>query len=189
MINKEQNPWTTLSSTEIYDNPWIKVREDKVLTPTQKNGIYGVVTFKNKAIGIVPIDKEGNITLVGQYRYPLKEYSWEIPEGGGPMHEEPLETAKRELLEETGLVAHQWKLLGKIHTSNSVCNEVGFLFLAQELEQKNPEPEETEILQIKKIPLKEAVQWILEMKITDSLSIAGILMAKEVLGDSLSMPK
>jgi ADP-ribose pyrophosphatase len=112
---------------------------------------------------------------VGQYRFPLQEYSWEIPEGGCPFLEEPLEAGKRELLEETGIVASKWTMISKIHTSNSVCNEVGYIFLAENLEFSDAEPEDTEDLQIIKVPLKEALRMVMENKITDSISIAGIL--------------
>lgn len=179
----KSNPWKKINTTEIYDNPWISVREDKVKTPTGKDGIYGVVTFKNKAIGIVPIDADGNIYFVGQYRYPIEEYCWEIPEGGGLIgKEEPLETAKRELLEETGLVAQNWTLIGRIHTSNSVCNEEGFLFLAENLIQEKSNPEETEILHVRKIPLSKAVEMVLNFEITDSLTVAGIMIAARLKG-------
>lgn len=179
-MNETENPWKTKSSEIKYDNPWITVREDKVITPTGKDGIYGVVSFKNKAIGIVPIDQEGNIYLVGQYRYPLDEYSWEIPEGGGPANEEPLETAKRELKEETGFTASKWTLLSKIHTSNSVCSEEGYLFLAEGLKAGETAFDETEIIKLKKIPFKEAVEMVMRSEITDSLSVAGILIAARI---------
>jgi 8-oxo-dGTP pyrophosphatase MutT (NUDIX family) len=177
MINYKENPWNTTNSTQVYENPWISVREDKVITPAGKDGIYGVVTFKNKAIGVVPLDDEGNIYLVGQYRYPLDEYCWEIPEGGGPIGEEPLATAMRELKEETGLEAQKWTKISRIHTSNSVCNEEGFIFLAEKLRQGETEHEETEIIQLKKIPLRKAVEMVIAWEITDSLSIAGIMIA------------
>lgn len=175
------NPWTTLQSSDIYDNPWISVREDKVLKPTGSPGIYGVVSFKNKAIGVVPVDQEGYTYLVGQFRYTLNEYSWEIPEGGGPINETPLEAAQRELKEETGYSAAKWQDLGRIHTSNSVTDEEGFLFLATELSAGESEPEDTEQLIVKKILLTEAVQWVMQGKITDSLSIAGLLKAYIIL--------
>ena len=108
MLKDYPNTWKTLESKDIYDNPWISVREDKVINPSGGDGIYGVVHFKNLAIGIVPIDKDGYTYLVGQYRYSLEEYSWEIPMGGGPLDIDKLESAKRELKEETGLVAHKW---------------------------------------------------------------------------------
>ena len=131
--------------------------------------------FKNKAIGIVPIDEDGNTWLVGQYRYTLDEYSWEIPMGGGPENEDILEAAKRELKEETGLIASEWQNILKIHTSNSVTDEEGFIFLAKGLEQGETEFEETEKLEIKKLPFIEAVQMVMNGEITDSLSIAGLL--------------
>ncbi|MFN6943652.1 MAG: NUDIX domain-containing protein [Cytophagaceae bacterium] len=175
MIDEKHNPWTTLSSKDIYENPWISVREDQVLNPNGGKGIYGVVEFKNKAIGIVPVDKDGYIYLIGQYRYPLKEYSWEIPEGGGPIGLDPLESAKRELKEETGFSAKEWTLIQRFHTSNSVTNEEGFIFMAEDLTEGETEFEETEQLQIKKVHLTEALEMVMENKITDSMSVAGIL--------------
>ena len=181
-MEEDKNPWQTLSTRPIYENPWISLREDQVINPGGGKGIYGVVSFKNKAIGIVTVDDEGYTYLVGQYRYPLNEYSWEIPEGGGPVGSDPLESAKRELKEETGFTAKRWKNICRIHTSNSVTSEEGFLFLAQGLEAGEAEPEETEDLRIRKILLKEAVELVMQDKITDSLSIAGILKAARLLG-------
>ena len=175
MINEESNPWQKLSTREIYENPWIKVREDQIINPSGGKGIYGVVSMKNKAIGIIPIDKNGFTYLVGQYRYTLEEYSWEIPEGGGPIGIDPLDSAKRELKEETGYTAKKWTLLSRIHLSNSVTDEEGFIFLAEELEEGESEPEETEQLHVKKIHLKDALQLVMDNKITDSMSVAGIL--------------
>lgn len=181
-MSTEINPWKKLSTKNVYENPWIKVEEDKIINPAGNPGIYGKVIFKNKAVGVVPLDNEGNIYLVGQYRYPLDEYSWEIPEGGSPIGEEnPLETAKRELKEETGLIAQKWTLLGRIHTSNSVTNEEGFMYLAQELSQAEAEPEDCEELKTKKIHLTEAVQMVMDSKITDSISMTAILMTDRIL--------
>lgn len=177
MSTEFENPWKTLRSREIYDNPWISVREEDVLKPNGEPGIYGVVSFKNRAIGIVPIDSEGYTYLVGQFRYTLNEYTWEIPEGGGPMHESALEAAQRELEEETGLKAATWKDLGRIHTSNSVTDEEGFLFLATDLTPGPSSPEDTEQLIIKRVSLKDAVEMVMNGEITDSLSIAGLLKA------------
>ncbi|MDJ1480041.1 NUDIX hydrolase [Cytophagaceae bacterium YF14B1] len=176
-----ENPWKTLSTKEIYTNPWIQVTESQVVNPGGGNGIYGVVHFKNKAIGIVPIDEEGYTWLVGQYRYPLNEYSWEIPEGGGPLNEDPLESAKRELKEETGFTASQWTLISRIHTSNSVCNEEGFIYMAQQLTAGESQPEETEDLILRRVHLGEAVEMVMQNQITDSLSIAGLLKAARIL--------
>jgi 8-oxo-dGTP pyrophosphatase MutT (NUDIX family) len=180
---KERNPWTRLSSMPVYENPWIAVREDKVLKPNGEPGIYGVVSFKNKAIGIIPLSAEGDTWLVGQYRYTLDEYSWEIPMGGSPIGEEDiLTTAKRELQEETGLTASQWELLGRLHTSNSVTDEEGFVFLASQLQQGDTRFEDTEILKIKRLPLTEALEWVMSGRITDAISVAGLLMLARKLG-------
>jgi 8-oxo-dGTP pyrophosphatase MutT (NUDIX family) len=171
-----KNPWTTLSSKEIYDNKWIQVVEHQVINPAGGQGIYGKVHFKNKAIGIIPIDNHGNTWLVGQYRYALNAYSWEIPEGGGPLDIDPLESAKRELKEETGITARQWKLLLRFHTSNSVTDEEGFIFLAEELEFGECALEDTEAdLIVKKLPFTEALAMVMNGEITDSMSVAGIL--------------
>jgi 8-oxo-dGTP pyrophosphatase MutT (NUDIX family) len=177
----DKNPWTRLESRVIYDNPWIRVEEDQVLKPSGKPGIYGRVHFKNKAVGIVPVDNENNTWLVGQYRYTLNEYSWEIPMGGGPLHESPLESAKRELKEETGIIAAHWENILRIHTSNSVTDEEGFVFMARELIFGETEFDDTEELMIHKIPLHEAVQMVMQNKITDSLSIAGIFKVAKIL--------
>ena len=174
-MNENINPWTILDSEVKYDNNWIKVIHHNVLNPNGGKGIYGMVHFKNIAIGIIPIDKDGNTWLVGQYRFPIEEYSWEIPEGGSPEGEDILENAKRELLEETGLMAEKWTMISRLHTSNSVCREESYIFLAEDLTQTTSQPEETEQLQVRKIPIQEAYQMVLSDKITDSISVAGIL--------------
>lgn len=169
------NNWKKLSTETVYQNPWIEVQHHEVINPSGGNGIYGQVNFKNLAIGIVALDENQNTYLVGQHRFPIDEYTWEIPEGGCPFDEEPLECAKRELLEETGLSAKKWTLISRIHTSNSVTNEEGFIFLAEDLTLGQAQPEETEDLTLKKLPLETAYRLVMENKITDSLSIAGIL--------------
>jgi len=157
------------------------VEHRDVVTPAGSPGIYGVVHFKNKAIGIVPVDDEGFVYLVGQYRYPLDAYSWEIPEGGGPIGEDPLAAARRELKEETGLTAERWQQIGRVHTSNSVTDEEGLIFLAQGLTVGEAQPEETEELTLKRIPLAEAVDMVMRSEITDSIAVCGILMAARLL--------
>jgi 8-oxo-dGTP pyrophosphatase MutT (NUDIX family) len=173
------NPWTTLSNRTAYDNPWISISHREVLNPAGGSGIYGVVHFKNTAIGIVPLDSDLNTWLVGQYRYTLEQYSWEIPEGGGRKGEDPLEEAKRELKEETGIMAGLWTPLLELHTSNSVTDEYGVAYLAQDLSFGASEPEETEALQIRKIPLAEAVEMVMQGEITDSLSMISLLKVWE----------
>jgi len=183
-----ENPWKILARKKIYENPWILVQEDEVINPSGGRGIYGTVSFKNKALGIVPVDEEGCTWLVGQYRYPLEEYSWEIPMGGGKIVEnrkdfetQLLEAAQRELLEETGLVAQKWTKIARIHTSNSVTDEEGFVFLAQELSQTDSSPEETEKLEVRRIPLSQALQMVMDDKITDAISMIGIMKVAKML--------
>ncbi len=181
-MNEENNPWQILDTEVKYENNWIQVIHQNVINPSGGKGIYGTVNFKNIAVGVVPVDDDGNTWLVGQYRFPLNEYSWEIPEGGCPDGEEVLETAKRELKEETGLIAQNWTLISKLHTSNSVCNEVAYIFLAEEITQAESQPEDTEQLQVKKVSLKEALELVLADKITDSMSVAGILKVARLKG-------
>lgn len=175
------NPWKTLDTDTVYDNPWIQVSHRNVINPSGGTGIYGLVHFKNVAIGIVPLDGEGFTWLVGQFRYPLGRYSWEIPEGGGP-HAIPLiESAQRELLEETGIRAGRWTALLEMHLSNSVTDEFAVAFVAQELEFGDAQPEETELLQLRRIPFDEALEMVFENKITDALSVAALLKTNEWL--------
>ncbi|HEX9995681.1 MAG TPA: HAD-IA family hydrolase [Abditibacterium sp.] len=172
------NPWRTTGSRAIYDNPWISVREDQVIRPDGKRGIYGAVSMKNRAIGVLPLHEDGTVTLVGQYRYTMNEYSWEIPEGGCPNDEEPIEAARRELWEETGLGAAQIEPLGgEIHPSNSVTDERAQLFVATGLSQGNAAPEGTEKLSLKRIPLEKAVEMAKNGEIRDGLSVIALLLA------------
>jgi 8-oxo-dGTP pyrophosphatase MutT (NUDIX family) len=176
-----ENPWKTKESKEIYDNPWIKLDHHSVINPANKEGIYGTVHFKNLAIGIIPLDGQLNCWIVGQYRYPLNQYSWEIPEGGGKLNVPPLDSAKRELREETGLEAKEWSEIQRIHTSNSVTDELGIIYLAQGLEEFDSQPDEDEQLTIKKLPFSQVLSMVLNGEITDSLSVAGILKVKVLL--------
>lgn len=178
----QEGNWKTITSETVYQNNWIAVDHRDVITPSGGEGIYGLVRFKNKAIGIVALDDENYIYLVGQYRYPLSAYSWEIPEGGGPIDESPLEAAQRELKEETGLVASHWEKIGRVHTSNSATDEEGFIFLAQGLQQFEQETEETEEIEVRKVALQEAVAMVMRSEITDSISICAILMVARLKG-------
>lgn len=170
----ERDPWTIKTSKPIYENPWIRLVEHQVLNPKGKPGIYGEVHFRNLAIGIIPIDEEGYTWLVGQWRFPLKAYSWEIPEGGGALDVPPLVSAQRELLEETGLVAREWRLLQELHLSNSVSDERALIYVATGLTQHAPEPEDTEQLRLVRLPIQEAIDRMLAGQITDSMSVAGL---------------
>lgn len=169
------SPWKTRSSRMVYENPWIRVREDQVIRPDGLPGIYGVVHFKNRAVGVLPVDREGAIWLVGQYRYPLEAYSWEIPEGGSPETEPPEETARRELREETGLVAGRLELVATSHLSNSVSDELGYVFRATELTEGADEPEGTERILVRRVAWEEAWRMLKAGEITDSLSVIAIL--------------
>jgi 8-oxo-dGTP pyrophosphatase MutT (NUDIX family) len=171
---QQKNPWTIKDSKAIYQNAWIDVTEYDVLNPAGKPGIYGKVHFKNIAVGVVPITPDMHTYLVGQYRFTIDAYSWEIPEGGCPEGTDPLQTAIRELKEETGLVAAQYKELMRIHLSNSVSDELAIIYLATELKQEDAEPEETEALQIKKVSLSDAFGMVADGTITDAMSVAAL---------------
>jgi 8-oxo-dGTP pyrophosphatase MutT (NUDIX family) len=181
MSSDQKNPWTTLSVREIYENRWIKVVEHQVINPSGGPGIYGKVHFKSKAIGILPYDEQGNTWLVGQWRYTLNEWSWEIPEGGGNPDEDALASAKRELREETGLSASNWTMIQRSHLSNSVSDEEGFIFLAEGLTQGKSELDDTEAdLRVWKLPFNDALSMVLDGKITDSLSVMAIFAVARI---------
>lgn len=169
------NPWTTLSTREVYDNKWIRVREDQVINPSGGRGIYGVVEFKNRAVGVVPIDHEDHTWLVGQYRYTHNRYEWEIPEGGCPEGEELLACAIRELREETGLIAESYELLaGDVQLSNSTTNEVAYLYTARGLHLASANPEDTEQLEVRRLPVNEAIRMAMEGEIRDGMSVIAL---------------
>ena len=177
-----ENPWKTLSSKIVYQNPWITVREDQVTRPDGKPGIYGVVDTRI-ATGVVAINDKMEVYLVGQYRYPINQYSWEIIEGGTDGNEKPLDCIKRELKEEAGLVATDWVQLGEEwHLSNCFSSERGFVFLARGLSEVGAEPDGTEVLQVKKMPFAEAIKLVDSGEIKDAVSIVGLLRAERYLG-------
>lgn len=167
--------WKTKSSQVVYENPWIKISHEEVVTPKNTHGIYGVVHFKNTAIGVVPIDNEGNTWLVKQSRYTLNQYTWEIPEGGCPHGEEPINAAKRELEEEVGLLAEDWQELMTMHLSNSVTDEFCVVFVARKLFAGTQHLESTEDIEYKKLPLTEAIEMVKRGEITDGISVAALL--------------
>ena len=173
-MNIYDNQWKILDQQMVYENPWIQLTAFDVINPSGGKGIYGKLHYKHIAVGVVPIDSDWNTWLVGQYRFPLDQYSWEIPEGGGRMDEDPLDAAKRELMEETGLVAKDYTKILTLHLSNSVSDEVAILYLARELDQQVASPEETEQLFIKKLPFDEVVRMVETGEITDAMSVAAI---------------
>lgn len=175
-MKNKPNPWKTLSSKEIYANPWIRLQEDQIINPAGKPGIYGKVCFNTQAVGVIPIDKQGNTWLVGQYRYTLSAWSWEIPMGGSPLGEDCQQTARRELQEETGLIAGKIKKIQYLHTSNSITDEQAYVFLATELRPGKQQLEDTEQgLEVLKLPLREAIKMAQDGRITDAISVAGLL--------------
>ncbi|MCW3101987.1 MAG: mismatch repair protein MutT [Bacteroidetes bacterium] len=173
-----KNPWTTLTSEHIYDSPWVSLTKHDVLNPNGNPGTYSVVHFKNIAIGILPLDKDNNTYIVGQYRYPINQYSWEIPEGGGKLDVPPLDSAKRELHEETGISAGKWTKIQEMHLSNSASDEFCILYLAQDLSFGESEPEDDEKLEVRKLHFDELYKIVENGEVTDSLTVAAVLKVK-----------
>jgi len=184
MNHPEENPWKITSQKEVYDNPWINITEYQVINPSGNPGIYGKIHYKNIGIGIIPIDDEMNTFLVGQYRFVLGQYCWEIPEGGGKLDVDPLESAKRELLEETGLKADSWTELQRMHLSNSISDELSIIYLARGLKQFEPEPEDTEQLIVQKVPFDEVYRMVRDGEILDSMTVAGVLKVKLMIAEN-----
>jgi 8-oxo-dGTP pyrophosphatase MutT (NUDIX family) len=181
MIDEYKNPWKTKSRKTVYENNFILVSDEAVVNPSGKDSKYGKVHFKNNALGIIPIDEEGDTWLVGQYRYALDAYSWEIPEGGGAKDEDILEAAMRELREEVGLVAKKWSQIASANTSNSVTDEAAYLFIAQDLSETETEHDDTEQLQIKKVSLNEAFEMAMNGTIKDAMSLVALFKLKLML--------
>jgi 8-oxo-dGTP pyrophosphatase MutT (NUDIX family) len=167
--------WKKLSSRITWENDWMALLEDEVINPGGGRNLYGHVHFKNRAVGIIALDDAGNTWLVGQTRYTLGEWSWELPMGGAPLDEDPLDAAKRELREETGLTAVEWTELMRLHTSNSITDEIGIVYVARQLTQGETAFEESEDLEVRKLPLDEAVAMAMRGDITDAISIAALL--------------
>lgn len=171
--------WKKLFSQVKYDNPWMTVFEDRVINPGGGQNDYGHVRFKNRAVAIIPIDDDGNTWLVGQDRYTLGLYSWELPMGGAPKDEDPLAAAKRELQEETGLDASHWTELMFLHVSNSITDEEARIYVATGLTEGDTEFEETEDLEVRKLPFTEALRMALNGEITDALTVVALLRYAE----------
>ena len=184
-LTDEENPWTKKSERIIYDNPWIIVREHQVVDPSGKDTIYGVVSAKHLAIGIIPLDEEYNTWLVGQYRYPLDKYSWEIVEGGGKFDIDPVESAKRELKEETGLTAKLYTKILEMQTSNCISDEIAIIYVAKGIAEGIPSPDDDEKLKVVKVPFEEAYKMVIQGRIQDSLSVGGILKAHLLIKEGI----
>jgi 8-oxo-dGTP pyrophosphatase MutT (NUDIX family) len=170
----EARDWHRTSRRVAYENPWVTVFHDDVTRPDGSPGIYGLVHFTNLAAGVVAIDAEDRVALVGQYRYTLDAYSWEIPEGGVPDGEDPLAGAKRELLEETGVEASEWHELARIALSNSVTDEEAVLYLATGLTHGEADPEPTEALAVRWVPFDDVLAMTFDGRITDAMSVVAI---------------
>ncbi len=185
-MDETTNPWDVLSQATVYENEWIRVDHHEVLGPSGGPGVYGTIHFKNQAIGVVPIDEHGNVVLVGQYRFPLRAYSWEIPEGGGSHSVAALESARRELREECGLAARCWTEILGMDLSNSVSDERSTAFLAWDLQKTTAQPDETEKLQVARVPFWDAVDRVKRGEIRDAISVAALVrVALMTLQDEL----
>lgn len=171
-------PWKTLSREVKYDNPWIRVEEHQVINPAGGAGIYGTVNFKNKAVAIVALFENSDTLLVGQYRYPLKEYHWELPMGGAPEGESVLGCAQRELQEETGFSASKWQQVLSMHLSNSITQEQGFTFIAENLQAGEMSLEDTEDIVCQRLPFEQVFQQVMAGEITDAMTVASIMKVR-----------
>jgi 8-oxo-dGTP pyrophosphatase MutT (NUDIX family) len=174
---KKNGPWTVKSERLVFENPWIAIEDHAVVHPDGAAGEYGVVRFKNLAIGVLPVDADGNVFLVGQHRYPLDRYSWELPEGGGGLDVPAIESARRELEEETGVVAREWRELATFDISNSVTDERAICYLAWDLTPGNAAPDGSEALTMKKVKFEELLEMVMNGSISDSLTIIMTLKA------------
>lgn len=176
-------PWIRGETRVVYENPWIRVTEHQATAPTGSPALYGLVGFKNLALAILPIHDDGSITLVGQARFPAQDYSWELPEGGGPLGVDALESARRELREEAGLEAADWRPILEAQLSNSVTDERAIGYLATGLTPVDAEPDETELIALARVPFREALDAALAGHMKDMLTVAMLLrgyhMARE----------
>lgn len=183
-------PWKRGAARPAYDNPWISVTEYDAVAPTGNPALYGLVSYKNYAVAILPLFADGTTILVGQHRFPLGDYSWEIPEGGGPLGEDPLASAQRELAEETGLQASDWREVLQAQLSNSVSDERAIGYIATGL---SPAPgahhaDETEDLQRVRVPFREALDAAVAGDLKDVLTVAMLLKAYHMAREGLLAP-
>ena len=176
-MKNKKGPWMVTDSKIIYQNPWMKVREDKVIRPDKKSGIFGVVTQKS-GVSVIPIDEKRNVYLTKEYKYAIERISIESISGGIDGKEKKLEAAKRELEEETGLTAKKWTYLGVVDPFTSVIKSPNYIYLAQNLSQDKSKLEGTETLKIIKMPLKRAIELVMKSKITHGATCVALLKLK-----------
>lgn len=174
---EDGDPWTVKSVTRPFDNEWLALDSYKVIRPDGDDGTYTVVRLHRLAVGVLPIEPDGTVHLVGQWRFPLGRYSWEMPEGGAEAHEDPLECAQRELEEETGLMAGRYEQVLKLDMSNSLTDESGVIYLAFELQPGEPKPEATEVLKRRRAHFLDVLDRIADGRITDAMTVAAVLRA------------
>jgi len=175
------NPWKINSTKIHYDSPWLRMIEHQVTRPKGDPGIYSIVHFKHRAICVLPLDEDYNTWIVGQFRVPIDQYSWEIPEGGGPFDEEPLESAKRELMEKCGIQAEEWIEIAQCYLSNAGSDEKAFIFAAKKLSFHQSTPEPTEILEVRKLPFEELLEMVMNGEVTDAPTVIAVLKAKVLM--------
>jgi len=185
--DEKRGPWTSHRRTHVYENPWISVTEHQVTNPWGEAGIYGVVHLRNLAVGCVPVFDDGSILLVGQHRFPLDVYSWELPEGGGG-DDDPQDAAARELKEETGYTARSWAPLMTGDLSNAVTDERAVGFLAWDLEAGAPDPQDGEMIELRRLPFAEALEMAVRGEIRDIFSQV-MLLQTDVLGHKGRLPE
>jgi 8-oxo-dGTP pyrophosphatase MutT (NUDIX family) len=172
-------PWRRGAERVVYENPWIRVSDHQATAPTGRPAQYGLVSFKNLAMAVLPLHDDGTVTIVGQNRFALADYSWEIPEGGSPRDEDPLEGARRELAEETGLAAREWRKVLQLQLSNSVTDEraVGYVALGVHASDEERQLDDSEDLQLARVPFRELLDAVLAGHIEDALTVAMTLRA------------
>jgi 8-oxo-dGTP pyrophosphatase MutT (NUDIX family) len=180
--------WTRVGApTPLHDNPWFALDHWRAVAPTGRPADYYLQSYKNLAVGMLPLHEDGTVTLVGQWRFPFSAYSWEIPEGGAPHHEPPLEGARRELREEAGLEAAEWRRILTLQLSNSTSDEVCLGYLATGLTPAPAEPDETEALAVARVPFGEVLKAVVTGRIQDAITVAMVLRVHHMaVGGELS---
>jgi 8-oxo-dGTP pyrophosphatase MutT (NUDIX family) len=175
-----RNPWKTLSSRVAYENTWIRVREDKVIRPDGGPGLYGVIEVRPSA-GVVALNERDEIVLVGQWRYTVNRYSWEIPRGGShPGEDDLLEVGKRELAEEAGVLARDWRKIGTVDNANGVNSDSQTFYLATGLSETETNHDPEEEITVKWRPFAEALEMAMDGRITEVDSVAAILLTAQL---------